>query len=306
MDQNLKPEKYKLTSNYFFRTWLALLWGVQKFLEFFSLRQGEKYWGVVYDSVSKQPLDPAIIKLLYVDGSEVETRVTDMEGRYGFLAKPGKFKIFAKKTNYTFPSKYAAGESDGIYEDLYHGEFFELYGDYEVVAPNIPMDPQHIDWNQQAKTAIVNSRPYLKKFFKSLVAIIFWFGLIWAGFRLWQGRPGLDRVAAYSAAAYFAVFLFGFFAPNARLWGRLKTKGQAEFSGILRLELNHPKLQTTFGRAVVADTGRFLLRANKGRYLLNLYQLSRDGSSKELLAKKMVRVGSSGVYNGTLTLKAKH
>ncbi len=305
MEKTQNPAKYKLSCKYLLGGWLSALWGVQKLLEFFSLREGEKYWGVVYDSVTKQPLDPAIIKLLYVDGSEVETCVTDMAGRYGFLAKPGKFKIFAKKTNYSFPSRYAAGDSDGIFENLYHGEFFELFGDYEVVAPNIPMDPEQVDWNQQAKTAIVNTHPYLKKFFKSLAASFFWFGLIWVGFRLWQSRPEPDQAAAVMAGAYLAVLLLGFFAPSARLWGRLKIRGKQEFAGRLRLELRHPKLQTTFGRAMVMDTGKFLLRANKGKYLLSLFEVSPDGSSKNLLAEKMVRVGGSGVYNGTLTLMAR-
>ena len=87
---------------------------------------------------------------MYVDGREVETKVTDMEGHYGFWLD-AKFKIFARKTNYLFPSQQVVGGKDGIFENLYHGEFFTLSGDSEVVAPNIPMDPLGQDWNQQEK-----------------------------------------------------------------------------------------------------------------------------------------------------------
>ena len=177
MSEQINPNiTYKVKADKlsdFVRSCLRVL---NNFLVFFSLRKTEQFWGIVYDSVSKQPLDPVIVKLLYTDGREVETCVTDLGGRYGFLAKPGKFKIYARKTNYVFPSKYANGNDDGIYENLYHGEFFVLDKDSEVVGPNIPMDPIKFDWNQKAKLGVINNKPYLKLFFKRLIAIFFWFG----------------------------------------------------------------------------------------------------------------------------------
>src|SRR3989344_7186884 len=92
--------------------WVAGL--LNSFLVFFQLREKRRFWGVVYDSVSKQPLDPVKVSLIYVDTGVVESSgITDLEGRYGFLARPGKFKIFAQRSNYIFPSQKIKGDSDG-------------------------------------------------------------------------------------------------------------------------------------------------------------------------------------------------
>jgi len=177
-NQNQKPESYKAKKKFWPGFSLAFLSLANSILNFFSLRRSKRFWGIVYDSVSKQPLDPVIVKLLYTDGREIETCVTDLSGAYGFLAQPGKFKIHVRKTNYSFPSLYAPGSNDGIYQNIYHGEFFTLYDDSEVLAPNIPMDPQNFDWNQQAKKKLVSAYPNLKLLFKRLMALVFWFALL--------------------------------------------------------------------------------------------------------------------------------
>jgi hypothetical protein len=81
----------------------VLIW-VNNFLNrvllFFGLRQMQNYWGIVYDSVSKQPLDPAVVKLIDAKtGKVISTCITNLKGRYGFLTAPGKYKILVKKTN---------------------------------------------------------------------------------------------------------------------------------------------------------------------------------------------------------------
>src|SRR3989344_335496 len=153
--------------------WVAGL--LNSFLVFFQLREKREFWGVVYDSVSKQPLDPVKVSLVYADTGKLEGAcITDLEGRYGFLARPGKFKILVQKTNYIFPSKIASKQKDGIYTHLYHGEFFELASESEVVAPNIPMDPQSPDWNQESKSKLMTTHFYFRWFLEKLLAVVLW------------------------------------------------------------------------------------------------------------------------------------
>ncbi|MBI5530329.1 MAG: hypothetical protein HY918_02405 [Candidatus Doudnabacteria bacterium] len=306
-DKNKKnPAKYSARTSLFSFLWLYTLWQIDSLLVFFSLRKKRQFWGIVYDSVTKQPLDPVIVKLLYVDGSEVETGVTDLAGRYGFLAKPGKFKIFVKKTNYLFPSKYAAGDSDGIYDNLYHGEFFELYGDYDVVAPNVPMDPENFDWNQQAKKELVNNHPYLKKFFKKLVAVMFWFGLIFLILGFWLVQKHLYPWYGYLLlCGYGGLLILALFTPTPRLWGKIKSNNKNLLYENLFLELHNEKFtQISFGKAWVTVTGKFLLRANPGRYILSVSKVDSQ-NQKVLLAETKISIGKAGVFNPTLYLKEK-
>ena len=303
MSEQINPNiTYKVKADKlsdFVRSCLRVL---NNFLVFFSLRKTEQFWGIVYDSVSKQPLDPVIVKLLYTDGREVETCVTDLGGRYGFLAKPGKFKIYARKTNYVFPSKYANGNDDGIYENLYHCEFFVLDKDIEVVAPNIPMDPIKFDWNQKAKLGVINNKPYLKLFFKRLIAIFFWFGFAYYLTLSTQQFPNAPAYYFYILITYFILVVMAGIMPEPRLWGKAGLLPKEVFPERLRLELHSPTFAgVSFGKASVHENGRFLLRAAKGEYNLNISYIL-DNGNKVSLCSMPVKVGPSGVYSSTIRI----
>ena len=129
-----------------FRLWVALL-------SFLGIRKKYRPWGVVYDSITKQPLDPAYVMLTDLDGNEVSTSITDIDGRYGFLMAPGSYRMVANKTNYEFPSKRLAGQiADELYGNLYFGSDINVDEQNAVIAKNIPMDPVNFDWNEYAKT----------------------------------------------------------------------------------------------------------------------------------------------------------
>lgn len=118
----------------------------------FGIRKRRAPWGTVYDSVTKQPLDPAYVVLQDLNGNEVATSITDLDGRYGFLVPKGQYRIIANKTNYEFPSKKLAGRvKDELYEDLYFNEIIDIKEDGEVITKNIPLDPVKFDWNEFAK-----------------------------------------------------------------------------------------------------------------------------------------------------------
>jgi len=126
------------------------LWGL--FLSALGIRKRRSPWGTVYDSVTKQPLDPAYVVLQDLNGNEVATSITDLDGRYGFLVPKGQYRIVANKTNYEFPSKKLVGRSrDELYQDLYFNEIIDVAEDGEVIMKNIPLDPIKFDWNEFAK-----------------------------------------------------------------------------------------------------------------------------------------------------------
>lgn len=116
-------------------------------------KQRKKPWGVVYDSVTKHPIDPAYVVLMDMAGNEVATAITDMNGRYGFAVDPGTYKIVVNKTNYQFPSTKLAGKTDdGLYDELYFGGDVVVSKEGEIITKNIPLDALAFDWNEYTKT----------------------------------------------------------------------------------------------------------------------------------------------------------
>ncbi len=105
-------------------------------------RKKRRKWGVVFNSLSKQPVDLAIMRLTHFETRLVmQTTVTDKAGRYRFLVKPGNYLIEVVKPGYVFPTEYLKDKSEDVeFLDLYHGDKLESPSD-GVLAYNIPVDP---------------------------------------------------------------------------------------------------------------------------------------------------------------------
>lgn len=113
---------------------------------FFFGRRKRKGWGIVYNSLTKLPVDLAIVRLVDASaGNIVQTRVTDRAGRYAFLSMPGKYTILVSHKDFAFPSKLLSNQKDdSSFVDLYHGEELDVSEENALLTPNIPMDPPDV------------------------------------------------------------------------------------------------------------------------------------------------------------------
>ncbi len=118
----------------------------------FFWRRKRKGFGVVYNAISKEPVDLAVVRLFHVDeatgaqGKLAKSHVTDKGGRFFFLIQPGKYKITVHKSGFQFPTEYLADETeDGQFLDVYHSEVIEVTEEDAVITPNIPLDPSKGD-----------------------------------------------------------------------------------------------------------------------------------------------------------------
>lgn len=142
--------------------WISKLWSL--ILVWFGVKKKANPWGTVYDSVTKQPIDPAYVVLYDVNGKEVATSITDIEGRYGFAVPAGTYTIVANKTNYEFPSKKLSGKvEDELYRDLYFGGPIIVTEEGGIIAKNIPLDQLAFDWNEYAKDEQRRLRHYHRR-----------------------------------------------------------------------------------------------------------------------------------------------
>lgn len=105
-------------------------------------RRRRKKWGVVFNSLTKQPIDLAIVRLVHGESRLViQTKVTDKFGRYAFLVKPGSYFIEIVKPGYVFPTQYLKGKKEDVdFVDLYHGDPIKPETD-TAITMNIPLDP---------------------------------------------------------------------------------------------------------------------------------------------------------------------
>jgi hypothetical protein len=107
----------------------------------FSKRKRAKY-GTIYNSLTKLPVDLAAIRLKDSSGRIIQTKVTDRQGRYTFLANKGQFSLDISKTGYVFPTSLLVGKAmDVDYADLLTANKIILPAP-SAISKNIPLDPK--------------------------------------------------------------------------------------------------------------------------------------------------------------------
>lgn len=136
---------YIPTLIYHFMTWLIGLVGRKKKDE-----EGKTY-GVIYDSISKQPLPLAIVRV-YAETKLVTTVVTDKLGRYDLLLPPGTYRLEVSKPQYQFPSQIVTTTIDGEFNRVYQPLKGMSVQEQAITIPHVPVDPVNSrrDWELSA------------------------------------------------------------------------------------------------------------------------------------------------------------
>lgn len=251
------------------------LWGL--LLASFGLKKRRRPWGTVYDSVTKQPLDPAYVTLLDSAGKEVSSSITDLDGRFGFLLTPGKYHLVANKTHYIFPSKKMAGQvGDVLYGDLYFGE--EISADVEnpILIKNIPMDPENFDWNEfaKAKRGVMKFYSPRSVFATKASNYIFYFGFL-VSFLALVFSPQFYNIAI--SGIYIFLLVLRVLGIKPRTQGVLKNKetGEPLSFAIIRV---FSSVIGQIKQAVADEYGRYYCLVPPGKYSFTIERKNADES----------------------------
>lgn len=259
-------------------------------------RKKREPWGVVYDSITKRPLDPAyVVASTYGGKSSEGEAITDLDGRYGFVLKPGEYMIVANKTHYKFPSEKLKGKAhDELYENLYFGDPFAVK-EGSIVEYNIPLDPIEFDWNEFAKNQDKVFKVYSRKE-KWRVLIfntIFYFGLAFSSVALFF-TPSMLNVGIVSI--YIAILIFQLlWRANHRLT-RVMHKETASPLPYAIVKAWFPGLDTVARKVVADEMGRLYFLVPPGKYYFTVEEKLSDGTYKEVL-----RTGEKDLKKGVVT-----
>lgn len=271
------------------------------FLAWLGFRKRRRDWGVVYDSVTKQPLDPAYVVLSDLQGNEVASSITDLDGRYGFLVPPGIYKINAGKTHYLFPSRLLAGkQKDELYDNLYFGGEIEIKRDDEVITRNIPMDPQSADWNEVAKRQQQRFGFFKKAdiWLHKIINGLFWIGFILAVFVTVIAPIPLNFVIL---GLYIFMFILSLTGWSGRKYGMVRDRsGKPLAFAIIRVF--NAELHREVAHKVTNANGRYYSIVPKGRYYLTIERKNADGTYEKVYTSPTLNVKHGIVKNDFKTL----
>jgi len=261
----------------------------------FGLKRRAVPWGIVYDSVTKQPLDPAYVTLKTKDGKEISSAITDIDGRYGFLTEPGIYQMSANKTNYAFPSQKLFGKTnDELYNDLYFGQDLEVAQKGNAITKNIPMDPVKFDWNEFAKRDKKLMRFY-SKFDIALRKISDWFfviGFIVAIIAYYSAPYPYNMIIMF---VYLALLLMRVFGVKPKSYGNVfeKATGNPLSFSILRIMI--PNTDREIAHKVADQYGRYYCLIPKGQYYVNIEKKNDDGTYSKIYTSPVINATKKGI-----------
>ncbi len=249
-------------------------YGTRHIFGLITWQKRRRPWGVVYDSVTKVPLDPAYVQLFTPAGTVQEESITDLDGRYGFLVPEGTYTLMVNKTNYSFPSTYRPllGQ-DVLYSNLYLGGEFAVS---DTVVRDIPLDPVGHDWNQEEKMRTKQThffRPF-DLWIIVLLDLLFYLGLVALALQFFFAQT---VVTGLLLAGYVVLLWLRLVGGKPILYGVLAKNDMPLAFAIVRVlksgyEVAH-KVADSYGRyAVLVAPGKYTVRIEE-RLGLDSYRM---------------------------------
>lgn len=264
----------------------AQLWGL--LLSAFGIKRRHRPWGTVYDSITKQPLDPAYVELQTLDGKDVATAFTDLDGRYGFFAPPGVYRVMAQKTNYKFPSETLVGKkSDEFYGNLYFGETITMSEGETFLARDIPMDPIGFDWNEYAKRTQHLMGFYSRNtiLIERLSRILFFVGFFITLVILFVDPQPYSIVIA---VLYVVVWIVRKIGAGDRPHGVVIQKESGQPLAFGAVKVFHPDSNMLVRNSITDALGRYYCLVTKGTYQVEVMRKENDGTYSSAQSAQIV------------------
>lgn len=274
------------------------LWGL--LLVLVGIRKRSRRWGVVYDSVTKQPLDPAYVTLKNLQGKDLQTAVTDLDGRYGFLVEPGTYAMEAKKTNYVFPSKNSIGKiQDELYDNIYSGGQLPILRAGDVIARNIPLDPIGFDWNEYTKKnqKLMTFYSRWDLVLKRVYDVSFVLGFIVA-MTAFVAVAGTYNTIMFSL--YLIMLLLRMFGIKLKAYGYIMDKATKVPLPFSIIKICLPGTDVEVANRIADKYGRYYCLLPKGTYYLKIQRKVSDTAYAEAVVTSVIDATRKGVINQKL------
>ena len=279
--------------------WLIILRGIAALLGYAGVRRRRQPWGVVYDSITKRPIDPAVVTVQAAN-KEFSSAITDIDGRYGFYLPMGKYVMTAGKTHYQFPSQILVGQaSDPIYPNLYFGEEIVVAGEGEIINRNIPLDPIGFDWNEFIKNKAsyfkLNSNKSRQR--TIILNVIYLAGFILGLVHFFTSPEMVDLIIL---VAYVAVYLAQrYWQVKYPVISLKRASGERLPFSVIRVFLAGVNQEVK--KVITDDLSKFYLLVRPGDYYFTVEEKLPDASYKEIYRSAPMTL-KTGVLNKDLII----
>lgn len=256
-----------------------------------GFRRKKRPWGTVYDSVTKQPLDPVYVKLTDIHGREVATTITDIDGRFGFLVAPGTYRLSANKDNYVFPSQKLRGkERDELYDNLYFSEEVTINNQDDLLIKNIPMDSLSFNWNEFEKGKNKNLMKFYSRrdlFLAKTARILFVLGTVSSVVLLFIAPAPINFIIL---GIYGVVLILRAFGVRPKKPGYVVERESGFPLSFGLVKVFSADLDREVAHAVIGQTGKYYILVPNGEYYMQIMRKTGEDAYEKVLRTETVAV----------------
>jgi len=224
-----------------------------------------KKWGTIYDSRTKMPIPLALVEVVDNFGRILDKSVTDKDGRYGFLAAAGEYRIQVTRNDFSFPSKEIVSK-DPLYGNVYTGGTIKVDKD-DVLKVDIPIDPVNIDLREVAQRKINFLYTVWGRIVMFIVDSAFYLGLALTVFNQIYFPSTLNLIFL---SLYFALSLSEVFNRARKFGVLLDGLGKPIPFASIRIFEKKGEMLSRAGFVVTDMLGRYYRLVHNGEYSLQI------------------------------------
>ncbi len=244
----------------------------------FGLRKKKrKQWGTVFNVENGQPISFARVELIdAIDYKTKESKVTDKNGTYFFLAEKGKYQIKISKNGYK--NSDITEKSNFYYANTYGEKDIITLGEAGIVNKNIPLIQYEVNrWEFLTKGVVL-----------SIITFLFWAGFCF----------NLYLVIAYPSILNSAIFAFYSFIASLKMiyvsrptLGLVVSKTGAPHS-FASIKVTSFETKELVARTITDTKGRYFMVLDPGKYTINITDLNNRN-----ILHKDITLQEQGVFS---------
>lgn len=238
-------------------------------LSLLGFRKKGNLSGVVYDSISKDRVKQAIVRIYNDRGELIWTDVTDSAGRFKAIeVENGRYYIQVVARGYNFPSKVIVGTSDYPLENVYIGGLFEVTN--RVIPKfSIPMDKA-----EATKARILSERllSRTKGIWQSLHILLFIVGLTFSIYALRTNPVWFNYLILALYVPSLVMLLISLFSKKEK-YGIVRDESGNRIEGVTvsLLDSDFDRVVTT---RVTDSEGRYRFLVDRGQYTISILDMN--------------------------------
>ena len=240
-------------------------------------RRKKKQWGIVFNVSNGQPISFAKVEVIDVNTNKIkESKLTDKNGAYFFLAEPGSYRLRITKNGYRLAN--VTSRSEYYYGNTYTERDVLNLKDTNVINRNIPL----IQYK-------ANRWEFLTKgTFLTIITILFWAGFLF----------NLYLFITYPTVLNTIIFLvYSFIASLKTLYVSHPTLGvvrnkQGKAYSFASIKVLNQDTQELVARTITDQHGRYFMMLYPGNYSIQFSDMNN-----QLILQKNVTFKDQGVFS---------